>query len=298
MAARRGLFPPDPRLQVCMAVVLALVAAVTTAAVAALVWLTVFVHDGWSVAWFIVMFALLGAGATAKGRRRRGRGVAPADRARVEALVERLCTVGDIRPPGVSVENDRLPQSWTVAVPWHAPRVSVTTGLLDRLDDRQLAAVLGHELSHIAQRDALVMTMAAAPGLWILRGTRRMWDEDRFRAALGLPILALLALLAAPWALLARVLSRYRELAADAGAARLTGSPAAVAAALVALSDDASRRRRKDLRAAAAPAVLNIVPLRPARGLARLWATHPPLKRRLAALERMKARLQRPAVPA
>jgi heat shock protein HtpX len=89
------------------------------------------------------------------------------------------------------------------------------------------------------------------------------------------------------------VLSRVRERAADEGAARLTGSPAAVSAALVALSERLAKRRRTDLRAAV-PAELNIVPLRPAHGIARLWATHPPLDARLAALERMEARLQRP----
>jgi hypothetical protein len=92
----------------------------------------------------------------------------------------------------------------------------------------------------------------------------------------------LLAIPAVPFALLARVLSRLRERAADAGAARLTGSPAAVAAALVALSEHLAQRRPVDLRAAA-PAVLNILPLRPAHGIARLWATHPPLAARLRA---------------
>jgi heat shock protein HtpX len=101
----------------------------------------------------------------------------------------------------------------------------------------------------------------------------------------------LLAIPGLPFALIARVLSRLREHAADAGAARMTGSPAAVAAALVALAEDLAGGRRVDLRAAA-PSVLNILPLRPAHGIARLWATHPPLERRLAALERMEARLQ------
>jgi heat shock protein HtpX len=291
MSASPERFRPDLGVQVCMVVVLLLEAAVTLAFVAGLVWLTLFVADGWSVAFAILLFAAVGARAAPKRRRQRGRGVRPADRDRVRARVERLCVVGDIREPAVSVVGDRVPQSWTLAVPWRAPTLYVTTGLLDALDPDALEAVLAHELSHIAQRDALVMTIAAAPGIWVLRGVTQAWREQRVRWFLGLPFWALLAVVAAPFAVLARLLSRFRELAADAGAARLTGSPAAVSAALVTLSEDLAKRRSTDLRAAA-PAVLNILPLRPSPGVARLWATHPPLDARLAALARMEARLQ------
>jgi heat shock protein HtpX len=285
-------FRPDLRLQVCMAIVLLLEAVVTVAVVGGLVWL-VFVANGWSIALFISMFAFLGATTAPKQPRRRGRGVRPADRDRVRARVERLCVIGDIPEPAVSVVGTRVAQSWTLAVPWRAPTVFVTTGLLDALDGDELEAVLAHELSHIAHRDAIVMTIAAAPGIWVLRGVAYSWREDRFRTVLCFPAWVLLGAFAVPSALIARVLSRVRERAADAGAARLTGSPAAVSAALVALSEDLGTRRATDLRATA-PAVLNILPAKPAHGIARLWATHPPLDARLAALERMEARLQRP----
>jgi heat shock protein HtpX len=291
MRASSERFRPGVGLQVCMVVVLLLEAAVTLAFVAGLVWLTLFVADGWSVAFAILLFAAVGARAAPKRRRQRGRGVRPADRNSVRARVERLCVVGDIREPTVSVVGDRVPQSWTLALPWRAPKVFVTTGLLDALDGDELEAVLAHELSHIAQRDALVMTIAAAPGIWVLRGVTHAWREQPFRALVGLPAWGMLAVVAAPFALLARLLSRVRERAADEGAARLTGSPAAVSAALVTLSEDLAKRRSTDLRAAA-PAVLNILPLRPAHGVARLWATHPPLDARLEALARMEARLQ------
>jgi heat shock protein HtpX len=172
----------------------------------------------------------------------------------------------------------------------------VTTGLHDLVDDRKLEAVVAHELGHIVHRDALVMTIAAVPGIRILHGLRYRYrqqrrSEDPSRPYLSVPAGVLLAIPAVPFAVIARVLSRLRERSADEGAARLTGAPAAVAAALVALSEDLAGARRVDVRAAA-PSVLNILPLRPAHGIARLWATHPPLERRLAALERMEARLQ------
>jgi heat shock protein HtpX len=219
--------------------------------------------------------------------------VRPADRDRVAASVQRLCVVRDIPAPRVSVREHPLPQSWTLAVPWRPLRLSVTTGMLDLLGDRELAAVVAHELGHVAQRDALATTIAAAPGIWVLGGLRDVWRRTRrdepVCAYVAIPYGQVFAIPALPFALIARVLSRFRERAADEAAARLT--PAAVSAALVALSEDLARRRGTDLRAAA-PAVLNILPLRPAHGPARIWATHPPLKRRLAALERLEARLE------
>jgi heat shock protein HtpX len=292
---------PGLGLQLCMAVALVLEAAVTVALAAGLVWVTLFADRGYVVAFAVAILALLGAvAATDTGRRRRhrGRDVKTRDRERVRRIAERLCVVGDIAEPRVAVRENPLPESWTVAVPWATPRIFVTTGLLDLLDDRKLEAVVAHELSHIAHHDALVMTIAALPGDWVLRGLRYTFRQERrddpFRAYASIPAGVLFAIPALPFALLARVLSRLRERAADAGAARLTGSPAAVAAALVALSEHVADRRPVDLRAAA-PAVLNILPLRPANGIARLWATHPPLEARLAALTRMEARLQRPA---
>ncbi len=278
-----------------MAIVLLLDVALTLGLAAGLLVLTFLTDRGWAFAAFGLFLAFVGArGVTRDVRaRHRGRDVTAADRRRVAAAAERLCVVGDIDEPRVAVREHPVPQSWTVAVPWQTPRVFVTTGLLDLLDDRELAAVVAHELGHIAHHDALVMTMAAAPGEWVLRGLRETWRTTRHdepvRAWLGAPFGVVFAIPALPFALLARVLSRFRERAADEAAARLTGSPAAVSAALVALSGDLARI---DLRAAA-PAVLNILPRRPAHGIARLWATHPPLERRLAALERMEARLQR-----
>jgi heat shock protein HtpX len=303
LSARRDLFPADPRLLVCMTIVLALEAIFTVATVVGLLALTFLVHKGWSVSFFIVVLALVGA--LKAGRpvrfRDRGRPVRPGDEGRVGAIVQRLCVVGDIPVPRVCVNRHRLAQSWTLAVPWRAPRVYVTTGLLDALDDREPAAVVAHELSHIAQRDALVMTIAAAPGIWVLQGLGDLWRRGRhdepIRSLIAARVWLLFAMPALPFALLARVLSRFRELAADQGAARLTGSPAAVSAALVALSESLAKRRATDLRTPA-PAVLNILPTRPARGVGRLWAAHPGLERRLAALERMEARLQRTSATA
>jgi heat shock protein HtpX len=132
------------------------------------------------------------------------------------------------------------------------------------------------------------MTIVGPPS-WVLSGVREGWREREgswLRNAIGLAAISWLVLLALPGALAARVLSRHRELAADRGAAVLTGSPAGVAAALRRLSGSAVAG--PDLRLARLEP-LNFVPSRPCGdgALARLWATHPPLERRLAQLDRL-----------
>src|SRR3954452_17010567 len=124
-------FRPDLGLQACMAVVLLLEAAVTVALAAGLVWLTLFSDRGSAVTAMLALFALLGAAAaTDTGRRRhRGRDVTTRDRERVRRIAERLCVVGDVAEPRVSVRENPAPESWTVAVPWGTPRIFVTTGL-------------------------------------------------------------------------------------------------------------------------------------------------------------------------
>lgn len=294
----RELFPPDWALRARMLIVLALDAVLLIALTAALVYVTGWVQGGWSLTAFFVVTAAAGAlyAGHARRTRDRGRAVHDRDEARVRALVDRLCVVGDLAAPAIAVARERVAQSWTSAVPWRRPCIHATTALLDALDDRRLSAVLAHELSHIAHRDAWVMTVTAAPGIWVLRGIRVVWTKrrDPLSGALAVVDLALFfGWIAVPFALLARLLSRQRELAADAGAARLTGSPATLAAALTALTGELSAARRPDLRVAAARDLLHVLPAREAHGVRRLWATHPPLRRRLRALDRLEGELQR-----
>jgi heat shock protein HtpX len=143
----------------------------------------------------------------------------------------------------------------------------------------ELAAVLAHELAHIANRDALVMTVVGTPGM-VMKRARGGW------AALPLWVIGWLS------ALGTNALSRYREFAADAGSARITGRPSALATALMKISDSAARAPQTDLRAAAALNAFNLVAISGTR--ARWWersrllsgfaATHPPVRARIEAL--------------
>jgi heat shock protein HtpX len=156
--------------------------------------------------------------------------------------------------------------------------------------------VLAHELSHIGNRDAVLMTVLAAPGVRVLRSLHVTWRhaaEQHWTIALAAAVMcAVLAVPALVSVGVSRIVSRHRELAADRGAALLTGSPAALAAALAQLSDGLHAIPDRDLRVAAVSDVLHVVPAKPANGIARLWATHPPLEDRIHRLERLEAQLQ------
>jgi heat shock protein HtpX len=196
------------------------------------------------------------------------------------AIVDRLCVLADITRPELVLSNQRQPNSWVVHLPHQTPRLYLTSGLRDLLTLNELQAVLGHELTHIANHDALVMSVVGMPGSVMLRASGGGVD--------GLLVVAIGMLSQIGTA----ILSRYRELAADAGAAAITARPSALASALLKVSDSLEQLPAKDLRAATALNAFNLVavPRRPRRGrprsrlLGRLAATHPPLQSRLDAL--------------
>ena len=283
------MFAPGAGLRVRMAVALLLNGLLLLALVALAGYLLT-VPDGWSLVLFFVFIAFTGAFAERKTRRRRD--TRRTERARhIERAVSRLCVAADLPVPATEIIRDGRPLSWTTALPGRPPVVHVTTGMARLLPDAELEAVLAHELSHIGNRDAMLMTVLAAPGVFVLRGLRAGLRDPNagLRAKAGLVMFACMfappALLSA-W--LSRFVSRHRELAADRGAALLTGSPAALAR----LSDGLHAIPDRDLRVAAASDVLHVVPARPARGIARLWATHPRLEARVHELERLERRLQ------
>jgi heat shock protein HtpX len=283
MGRRRELFPRDPAADARMALALVASAASALLVIAVVGWLAVAVE--WRFAFLVVLYA---AGGLAAGGRRhathaRTSPLAPRDERRARELLARLAALAGLRPPRLAFEPGDALLSWTTALPARRPTIHVTTGLVTACSDRELQAVVAHELAHIANRDAWVMTLVAAPS-WILAGIQDGWRERTgswLRNAVGMVAISWLVALALPGALAVRLLSRQRELAADRGAALLTGSPAGVAAALRRLSADPPPA---DLRLA----VLNFVGARDAG----VWATHPPLAQRLAQLDHMERALQ------
>jgi heat shock protein HtpX len=176
--------------------------------------------------------------------------------------------------------------------------VCVTTGILHTLDAEELEAVLAHELSHVAHRDVLVMTVASSAGIaaGLLMRFAQFGGMSRSRNNSALPaVLVALVVSLVVYAvsfLLLRLLSRYRELSADRAGAYLTLKPAALGSALQKISGEVAASPTRDLRAGAASA-LCIVPAL-SGGVGGLLATHPPLQQRLEQLARIQAELGRP----
>lgn len=245
----------------------------------------------------------------ARRRLERARPLGPHERPELHATVERLCVLADLPRPEIVIDDEAQPNSWIIDPPGRGARLHLTEGLLDVLSGPELEAVIAHELAHVANRDATVMTLVGGPGAVLLEGGRAVGRHG------GWWLMQMGALVAGLVGLISQVgtnaLSRYRELAADAGAAALTGHPAALASALVKVSGGLERLPDEDLRVAAGRDAFHLLPVGRApgegtwAGLARtrvgtrVGATHPSLERRLAELERLERRMHaaRPAAP-
>ncbi len=205
----------------------------------------------------------------------------------LHAVVERLCVVADLAKPTIVLERQALPNSWVEGTVRGGYRLHLTQGLIDLLEPSELEAVIAHELAHVINHDAAVMTVVGGPGEALLQGGARLTCQ-------GWPLMigGLLAT-AIGWTgtLGTRALSRYREFAADAGAVTLTGNPAALAAALMRVSDGLVATPKADLRAAAALDAFHLLPTAAERRFG-LPPTHPPLRARIERLERLERHLQ------
>jgi heat shock protein HtpX len=283
VARRRTLFPTDRGLTLRMVTA----AVATPLVVAAAIVLVVLVAPlkliiGLAIASVVGIVLAVRDRAAAAG----GREVGPAEAPELHAIAERLCVVADLPKPRIVLEDEVQPNSWVVSLGRDHARLHVTTGLLSRLDATELEAVIGHELAHIAHRDATVMTVVGGPGAVLWGGGSRMARIGVFPVNVGAVVAMAIGRLASFGSL---ALSRYREFAADAGAVALTGSPAALASALMKVSDGVLALPSRDLRDVMARDPFHLLPVGKAR---RLLATHPSLQARIARLERLESRLQ------
>jgi heat shock protein HtpX len=165
----------------------------------------------------------------------------------------------------------------------------LTQGLLDLLEPRELEAVIAHELAHVVNRDAAVMTVVGAPGEALLAGGVRVASQGWFPIVVGGVIASGIGWVGTYGT---RHLSRYREYAADAGAVALTGSPAALAAALMKVSDGLVAMPKRDLREASLHDAFHLLPVSREQPFG-LPDTHPPLRARIERLQRLERSLQR-----
>jgi heat shock protein HtpX len=216
-------------------------------------------------------------------------------------MVERLCVQADLPKPRIAVVNTRMPNAFALGRSPKNATVCATTGIMDMLSPGELEGVLAHELTHVANRDVLVMTLAsffATIAAYIVQfgfffGGGSSDDDDN--PSFMVLFLVSLAVYVVSFFLM-QALSRYREYAADRGSAVITGRPSALASALVKISSGMQRIPQRDLRASGELAAFYIFPPKAGKALTGLFSTHPPLEKRLAALARLESQLQ--GVPA
>jgi heat shock protein HtpX len=312
----RTRYAPDRGLQARMGLTMFMLGLVFVALVVALVFILQAFGVGGGA---IIFFAVLLGGGMAFGslfwsdkvalRASGAREVTPQEAPQLHGIIDRLCALADMPKPRVAIAESDMPNAFATGRNSKNAVVCVTTGLLRRLDDKELEGVLAHEMSHVAHKDVVVMTIASFLGIMaalLVRfafygelfggGGRGRGGNDNGNA--GLLFLAVAAVGVVVYAvsfLLIRLLSRYRELAADRAGALLTGQPSALASALTKVSGAMSAIPTKDLREAQALNAFYFTPALKADqvSLSTVFSTHPSLERRLRQLSEISAQLGR-----
>jgi heat shock protein HtpX len=223
------------------------------------------------------------------------REVSPQEAPELHAMIERLCIQADLPKPRIAVAQNAMPNAFAMGIQKKNSVVCATTGIMELLSPSELEAVMAHELTHVANRDVAIMTfasffasIAAMIVQWGFYFTGGDDDED------GLGVLGLILVSAVVWGVsftLMRTLSRYREFAADRGAAVITGRPSALVTALRKLEQGMGRIPAADLRTQEMAAFF-IFPPKAKSAITGIFSTHPPMAKRIEALERLEGQLQ------
>jgi heat shock protein HtpX len=224
--------------------------------------------------------------------------VSPEEEPELHGIIDRLCVQADLPKPRVCVMETSMPNALAMGRSQKSATVCATRGILDMLSPAELEGVMAHELTHVINRDVMVMTLAsffatlasmiAQFALFFGGG---YGSDDEGERDIMIVILVSVVVYAVSFVLL-RTLSRYREFAADRGSAVLTGRPSALASALIKISGTIERTPSQDLRRVESSSAFFIIPPRAKKSLMNLFADHPPLEQRLAALERLESQLQ------
>jgi heat shock protein HtpX len=229
--------------------------------------------------------------------------VTPQEEPELHGIIERLCVQADLPKPRVCVMENQMPNAFAMGRSQKKATVCATRGILQLLSPAELEGVMAHELTHVINRDVMVMTLASffatvasiivQFGFFFGGGFGGGYGRGNNEGEEDVIVVIMVAM--AVYAisfLLLRALSRYREFAADRGSAVLTGRPSALASALLKISGTMERIPRQDLRTAEGMSAFFIVPARAKKSLMNIFADHPPLEQRLAALERLESQLQ------
>jgi heat shock protein HtpX len=230
--------------------------------------------------------------------------VTPEDAPALHEMVDRLCAMADLPKPKVAIMDTPVPNAFaTGRSPKHAA-VCVTTGLWERLEPKEVEGVLAHELSHIANRDVLVMTVASFFAMLAALLTRfglyaGMWGgggnrDNNNGPPVWIIVFAVSIVVYLVSYILIRTISRYREYAADRGSALITGAPENLMSALQKISSQMTLIPNRDLRQVEGMNAFFIIPAKVKSASAELFMDHPPIEKRLAALSEIARQMGRP----
>jgi heat shock protein HtpX len=229
--------------------------------------------------------------------------VSPQQFPELHAIVERLCIQANLPKPKVAVAMTPMPNAFAIGRSHKSATVCATTGIMDLLNASELEAVLGHEITHVLNRDVVVMTVAsffasiaAFITQWGFLFGGGFGGDNRNNNSNNNGFFVVILVSAAVYVisfLLLQALSRYREFAADRGSAILTGRPSALISALMKIHSGMNHIPQRDLRAAPGElAAFYIFPPKAKQAVTTLFSTHPPLEARIARLQRLEAQLQ------
>ncbi len=312
--AARTRYAPDRGLTARMTATMFLLGLVFVGFIAAIIGIGAATHASDGV---VVFFAVILAGGFAIGslfysdkialRTARAVEVTPQQAPELHGIVDRVCALADMPKPRVAISNTPLPNAFATGRNSDKAVLCVTTGLMNKLNTEELEGVLAHEMSHVAHKDVQVMTIAsflAVVAALLIRisfygelfggGRGRSNNNGGYAALMFLALMAVSIVVYAISFLLIRMLSRYRELAADRSGALLTGQPSALKSALIKVSGDMARIPTRDLRTAEPLNAFFFAPAMHMTGgtsLSTIFSTHPSLERRLAELDKVQRQL-------
>ncbi len=220
--------------------------------------------------------------------------VSPQEAPGLHAMIERLCIQADLPKPRIAVADTEVPNAFAMGRSRKSAVVCATTGIMRTLEPSELEGVMAHELSHVKNRDVLIMTFASFfASIAAMMAQFAFFfgaGDDDSPAGIVVFLVSLLVYFISFFLMLA--LSRYREFTADRGAALTTGRPSALASALVKISGAMERAPQRDLRAAGEMNAFFIVPTSVKSTVQTLFSTHPPMQKRIERLQRLESELQ------
>jgi len=216
---------------------------------------------------------------------------------KLHEIVERLSTNNGLPKPKVAMVNSNVPNAFATGKSPKTSLVAVTTGLLELLDDNELEAVIGHELTHVRSRDVLVLTLASvfSTVAWYLMQFGfygGMQTRNRNSAGSGVIVLLVAVVTWVISFLIIRAISRYREYSADRGGAIMTGKPDKLATALLKISGKIKVIPPHELKNVQKLNAFFIIPALSGSSIANLFSSHPPVEKRVQKLKEMQSGIE------